>query len=90
MHERLGVSQDASFDDIGKAYRIKALMWHPDRNPGRAREAHFEFIAVNEAFKELYVERKYATKGESAMREPKYKDPYYDFFNETRGSGAWY
>lgn len=48
----LGVSRDASPEDIQKAYRQKALQYHPDRNPDD-KEATEKFKEVAEAFEVL-------------------------------------
>ena len=33
LYDRLGVSKSASLDEISRAFRAKALQWHPVRNP---------------------------------------------------------
>jgi len=53
----LGVSSNASEDEIKKAYRKLAMLFHPDRNPGdKAAEAKFKEIA--EAYDVLEDEEK--------------------------------
>jgi molecular chaperone DnaJ len=51
-YDVLGVSKDASPDEIKKAYRDLAFKHHPDKNPGDA-EAEEKFKAATEAFEVL-------------------------------------
>lgn len=51
-YEILEVSQNASSDEIKKAYRKMALKYHPDRNQGD-KDAEEKFKEVNEAYQIL-------------------------------------
>ncbi len=52
FYEILGVARNASADEIKKAFRKKALQFHPDRNPGDA-EAEKKFKEAAEAYEIL-------------------------------------
>ncbi|MBQ0024841.1 MAG: molecular chaperone DnaJ [Bacteroidales bacterium] len=48
-YEVLGVDRNASADEIKKAYRKKAIQYHPDKNPGD-KEAEEKFKEAAEAY----------------------------------------
>lgn len=49
----LGVSEDATFNEIRTAYRLLMLRHHPDKNPGDIAGAHSATIRINLAYEIL-------------------------------------
>ena len=58
-YEILGVTQSASFDDIKRAFRVKAKACHPDYHP-EDPDAEKKFKEINEAYEVLKDEQKRA------------------------------
>ncbi|HDG98055.1 MAG TPA: molecular chaperone DnaJ [Desulfobacterales bacterium] len=56
-YEILGVSKDATQEEIKKAYRKLARKWHPDINPGN-KEAEERFKDISRAYEILSDEEK--------------------------------
>ncbi len=59
FYELLGVAKNASEADIKKAYRRKAMKYHPDRNPDNP-EAETKFKEIKEAYDILSDSKKRA------------------------------
>ena len=78
MHIRLGIKPGTGYEEIKKAYREKALYWHPDKNPQIREKAHLEFIAISEAFEILY------------NQQNKDQEPLNNFSKEKRGTYEYY
>lgn len=52
FYEVLGVNKGATANDIKRAFRKKAMQYHPDKNPGD-KEAEDKFKEINEAYEIL-------------------------------------
>lgn len=73
-YEVLGVDRNASASDIKKAYRKKAIEYHPDKNPGN-KEAEEKFKEAAEAY--------------SVLSDPDKKARYDQFgFEGVNGAGG--
>ena len=58
-YEVLGVSRNASQEELKRAYRKRALQYHPDRNPGN-KAAEEKFKELSEAYEVLSDSQKKA------------------------------
>lgn len=71
-YKTLGVTREATQDELKKAFRQLALKYHPDRNQGN-KDAEEKFKEINEAY--------------SCLSDPE-KRAHYDRFGTVEGLGA--
>ncbi len=100
-YEILGISRGASLEEIKKAYRKKALQFHPDKNPGN-KEAEEKFKEATEAYSILSESDRraqYDQFGYAAFEQggggfsadfSGFADVFGDIFSAFFGAGAWH
>lgn len=59
-YQALGVSENASADEIKKVYRKLAVKYHPDKNPDNPKQAEAKFKEISEAYYVLSDEKRRA------------------------------
>lgn len=83
----LKVNRNARDEDLKKAYRRLAMIWHPDKNPINKREAEAKFKQISEAYDVLSDPQKrqiYDLYGEEALKSGQVPS------SSGRGSGSSY
>ena len=97
-YQILGVPDNASQEDIKKAFRKLAFQHHPDTNPGNEKQAEEKFKRINEAYGVLGDKNKrqqydFARKGQFAGYGTGYQGFEYsqqDIFRDTFSNQAMF
>lgn len=84
-YEVLGVDKKATYDEIRKAYRKKAVKLHPDK--GGSAEAFQELQQAYEVLSDEGKRKVYDTYGEEGLKEGMDGNPGMDIFEMFNGGG---
>ena len=93
FYDLLGVAKDANQNDIKKAYRKKAMKWHPDKNQNNREEAEKKFKEIARAYNVLSDEnsrRNYDQFGEEGLKNMPNMSNFnpFDIFSQFSGMGG--
>ena len=85
----LGVSRDASDDEIKKAYRNLSRKYHPDANINNPNkdQAEAKFKEVQQAYQQIMKEREYGSSGNYGPYSQNGYGPFRGFYGEYRQTG---
>ncbi|GMC31677.1 unnamed protein product [Saccharomyces cerevisiae] len=91
-YELLGVETHASDLELKKAYRKKALQYHPDKNPDNVEEATQKFAVIRAAYEVLSDPQErawYDSHKEQILNDtPPSTDDYYDYEVDATVTGV--
>ena len=87
-YQILGVSRDASEDEIRQAYRRLAKKYHPDLNPGDAQAAQkmneineaYDLLKNPQAYRQQQAQQRYQQQARQQYQNQQYYDPFSAFW----------
>ena len=102
-YQILGVSRDASEDEIRQAYRRLAKKYHPDLNPGDAQAAQkmneineaYDLLKNPQAYRQQQAQQRAQQQARQAYQNGPQNQGYYNpfdpfgFYGSQSGSEGW-